>query len=81
MKKFTATESAIMDYLCSVLDIIPASINNPSVTYHYSTLTNNRTYGITGPMAQAIRIVSERVGENGEGGILKELETGKTYIV
>ena len=74
MKKWTKTESAIADYLYNMglANVLPVTKNAPEVEWIY-TFINGSEYGITNAMAQTIMIISERIGENGEGGTLKPL--------
>ena len=75
MKKFTKTENAIFDYLCEMVfqNMLPVCKNSPEVDWIYTNLSGSE-YGITNAMAQTITCISDRVGENGEGGTLTPLK-------
>ena len=74
------TYSAILDYLCSVADSIPCTINSPEVTYIWETPTGKK-YGLTSVHAQALEIISERIGERNTGGILYRVESVSNYVL
>ena len=74
------TYSAILDYLCSVADSNPCTINAPEVTHICETPTGKK-YGLTSVHAQALEIISERIGERNAGGILYRVESISNYIL
>ena len=74
------TYSAILDYLSSVVDSIPCTINSPDVTHIWETPTGKK-YGLTSVHAQALEIISERIGERNAGGILYRVESVSNYIL
>ena len=74
------TYSAIHDYLSSVVDSIPCTINSPDVTHIWETPTGKK-YGLTSVHAQALEIISERIGERNAGGILYRVESVSNYIL
>ena len=74
------TYSAILDYLSSVVDSIPCTINSPEVTHIWETPTGKK-YGLTSVHAQALEIISERIGERNAGGILYRVESVSNYVL
>ena len=70
MKRWTDTECAITEYLYRNLEHLPAYISAPEVEWIYKNLHGSE-YGITNAQAQAIKIISDRCGENCEGGTLR----------
>ena len=74
------TYSAILDYLSSVVDSIPCTINSPDVTHIWETPTGKK-YGLTSVHAQALEIISERIGERNAGGILYRVESVNNYVL
>ena len=74
------TYSAILDYLSSVVDSIPCTINSPDVTHIWETPTGKK-YGLTSVHAQALEIISERIGEKNAGGILYRVESVNNYVL
>ena len=74
------TYSAILDYLSSVVDSIPCTINSPDVTHIWETPTGKK-YGLTSVHAQALEIISERIGEKNAGGILYRVESVSNYVL
>lgn len=72
--------SSILDYLCSVLDKIPATIKSKEVTYVYEA-PNGRKFGVTNQIAQGIVIASDKVKE-GFGGTLTPVPFNEeNYII
>ena len=74
------TYSAILDYLSSVADSIPCTINAHEVTHIWEAPTGKK-YGLTSVHAQALEIISERIGERNAGGILYRVESVSNYVL
>ena len=71
-RPWTATEIAITDYLYARCkdNTLPGYNTAPEVEWIYKNL-HDTEYGVTNPMAQAIKIISDKTGENCEGGTLR----------
>ncbi len=86
MTRYTKTEAAIIDYLYNMAQkgFLPVTKESNDVEWIY-TMRNGKEYGVTNAQAQTIQIISERCGENGEGGTLRyvgSIKRNKTsYIV
>lgn len=72
--------SSILDYLCSVLDAIPATINSKEVTFIYEA-PNGRKFGVNNQIAQGIQIAADKVS-GGFGGTLTPVPfNSENYII
>lgn len=79
---FSKTETAVLEYLykMSEIGLLPATKASANVSYIWRSRSGTEI-GITAPMAQTIQIISERCGENGEGGILYRASTPSEYTI
>jgi hypothetical protein len=68
MNAYTKTESEMLNYLYSVS--LPSTITAPEVEWIYINF-HGLSVGITNEQAQALKIISERGGENFCGGVLE----------
>lgn len=74
------TYSAILDYLYSVIDTVPVTINAVEVTWIWE-MPNGKRYGLTTAHAISLQIIANRIGEHFGAGIIYPIDNIDNYII